>query len=134
MIEITVLRPICFYSKVVKRLISRRVDRNLPDIFFDLSSLEFCDKISMLGVTLDSDLSWIDHISVAKAKACKLGFLFRTKCFFIPTQLLTFYKAQIRPCLEYCSYLWRAASKRYLASFGCNSKASYQTNRKSNIN
>ena len=69
----------------------------------------------MLGVTLDSDLSWNDHIiSVAKAAACKLGFLFRTKRFFTPTQLLTLYKAQIRPCREYCSHLWRAASKHSL--------------------
>ena len=46
--------------------------------------------------------------SVAKAAACKLGFLF--------TQLLTLYKAQIRPCLEYCSHLWRGASKHSLAT------------------
>ena len=69
----------------------------------------------MLGVTLGSDLSWNDHIiSVAKAAACKLGFLFRTKPFFTPTHLLTLYKAQIRSCLEYCSHLWRGASKHLL--------------------
>ena len=96
-------------------LISRRVDRNLPDISFDSSSLEFRDKISMLGVTLGSDLSWNDHIiAAAKATACNFGFLFRTKRFFTPTQLLTLYKAQIRPCLEYCSHLWRGASKHSL--------------------
>ena len=38
-------------------LISRRVDRNLPNISFDSNSLEISDKISMLGVTLGSDLS-----------------------------------------------------------------------------
>ena len=69
----------------------------------------------MLGVTLGSDLSWKDHIiSVAKAAACKLGFLFRTKRFFTPTQLLTLCKAQIRLCLEYCSHLWKGASKHSL--------------------
>ena len=41
-------------------LISRRVDRNLPDIF-DSNSLKFSDKISMLDLTLGSDLSWNDH-------------------------------------------------------------------------
>ena len=57
-------------------LISWRVDRNLPDISFDSNSLEFKDKISMLGVTLDSDLSWNDHVTTtAKAAACKLGLL-----------------------------------------------------------
>ena len=43
-------------------VISRRVYKNLPDIAFDSNSLEFNDKISMLGVTLGSDLSWNDHI------------------------------------------------------------------------
>ena len=65
--------------------ISRRVDRNLPDISFDSNSLEFSDKISMLGVTVGSDLSWNDHISTtAKAAACKLGLLFRSKTLFHP--------------------------------------------------
>ena len=69
----------------------------------------------MLGVALGSDLSWNDHIiSVTKAAACKLGFLFRTKRFFTPTQLLTLYMAQIHPCLQYCSHLWRGASKHSL--------------------
>ena len=54
----------------------------------------------MLGVTLCSDLSWNEHI-ISVVKACKLGFLFWTKRFFTPTQLLTLYKAQSRPCLEY---------------------------------
>ena len=33
----------------------------------------------------------------------------------MPLQLLTLYKAQIRPCLEYCFHLWRRASKYSLA-------------------
>ena len=65
----------------------------------------------MLGVTLGSDLSWNDHI--ISASACELGFFFRTKRFFSPT-FLTLYKAQIRPCLEYCSHLWRGASNHSL--------------------
>ena len=33
-----------------------------------------------------------------------------------PNSLLTLYKAQIRPCLEYASHLWRGASKHSLAT------------------
>ena len=47
------------------------------------NSLEFSDKISMLGVTLGSDLSWNDHITTtAKAAACKFGLLFRSRRYF----------------------------------------------------
>ena len=71
----------------------------------------------MLGVTLGSDLSWNDHISTtAKASARKLGLLFRSRRYYTPSQLLILYKAQIRPCLEYGSHLWRGASKHSLAS------------------
>ena len=71
----------------------------------------------MLGVTLGYDLSWNDHISTtAKAAACKFGLLFRSRCVFTPSSLLTLYKAQIRPCLEYGSHLWMGASKHSIAT------------------
>ena len=71
----------------------------------------------MLGVTLGSDLSWNDHISTAaKAAARKLGILFGSRRYFTPSQLLTLYTAQIRPCLENGSHLWRGASKHSLAT------------------
>ena len=80
-------------------------------------SLEFSVKISMLGATLGSDLFWNDHISTAaKAAACKLGLLVRSRHYFTPSSLLTLYKAQIGPCLKYGSYLWRGASKHSLAT------------------
>ena len=45
-----------------------------------------------------------------------LGLLFRSKRYYTPSQLLTLYKAQIRPCLEYGSHMWRGASKHSLAT------------------
>ena len=53
---------------------------------------------------------------IAKAAACKLGLLFRSRRYFTPSSLLTLYKAQIRPCLEYGNHLWRGASKHSLAT------------------
>ena len=76
-----------------------------------------CDSLSMLGVSVAPDLSWNEHISsVAKSAARKIGFLFRSKLFFTPLHLLTLYNAQIHPCLEYGSHLWRGASKYSLAT------------------
>nr|CAH7744969.1 unnamed protein product [Callosobruchus chinensis] len=45
----------------------------------------------------------------------KLGYLFRARKYFSPSNLLTLYKAQIRPILEYCSHIWRAASPTTLS-------------------
>nr|CAH7736986.1 unnamed protein product [Callosobruchus chinensis] len=40
----------------------------------------------------------------------KLGYLFRARKYFSPSNLLTLHKAQIRPSLEYCSHIWGAAA------------------------
>nr|CAH7731356.1 unnamed protein product [Callosobruchus chinensis] len=45
----------------------------------------------------------------------KLGYLFRARKYFSPSNLLTLYKAQIRPSLEYCSHIWVAAAPITLA-------------------
>ena len=44
----------------------------------------------------------------------KLGFLSRARGYFSPSQILTIYKSQIRPSLEYCSHVWGGASKSSL--------------------
>nr|CAH7754842.1 unnamed protein product [Callosobruchus chinensis] len=36
--------------------------------------------------------------------------IFRARKYFSPSNLLTLYKAQIRPSLEYCSHIWGAAA------------------------
>ena len=98
-------------------LISKSKNKDLPGILFGSNTLKMCDSLSMLGVSVASDLSWNEHVSsVAKSAARKIGFLFRSKRVFTPLHLLTLYKAQIRSCLEYGSHLWRGASKYSLAS------------------
>nr|CAH7738419.1 unnamed protein product [Callosobruchus chinensis] len=54
---------------------------------------------------------WHEHVlSIATAAGKKLGYLFRARKYFSPSNLLTLYKAQIRPSLEYCSHIWGVAS------------------------
>nr|CAH7737094.1 unnamed protein product [Callosobruchus chinensis] len=53
--------------------------------------------------------------SIATAVGKKLGNLFRARKYFSPSNLLTLYKAQIRPSLVYCSHIWGAAAPRTLS-------------------
>nr|CAH7713656.1 unnamed protein product [Callosobruchus chinensis]CAH7755182.1 unnamed protein product [Callosobruchus chinensis]CAH7765403.1 unnamed protein product [Callosobruchus chinensis] len=54
---------------------------------------------------------WHDNVSsVATAAGKKLGYLFRARKYISPSNLLTLYKAQIRPSLEYWSHIWRSAA------------------------
>nr|CAH7716186.1 unnamed protein product [Callosobruchus chinensis]CAH7763588.1 unnamed protein product [Callosobruchus chinensis] len=52
-----------------------------------------------------------EHVSsIATAAGKKLGYLFRPRKYVSPSNLLTLYKAQIRPSLEYCTHIWGAAA------------------------
>nr|CAH7747256.1 unnamed protein product [Callosobruchus chinensis] len=59
---------------------------------------------------------WHEHVSsIATAAGKKLGYLFRARKYFSPSNLLTLYKAQIRPSLEYCSLIWGATAPTTLS-------------------
>nr|CAH7719132.1 unnamed protein product [Callosobruchus chinensis] len=48
-----------------------------------------------------------EHVlSIATVAWKTLGYLCRPRKYFAPSNLLTLYKAQIRPCLEYCSHIY----------------------------
>nr|CAH7754205.1 unnamed protein product [Callosobruchus chinensis] len=42
--------------------------------------------------------------------------LFRARKYFSPSNLLTLFKARIRPLLEYCSHIWGAAATTTLST------------------
>nr|CAH7752944.1 unnamed protein product [Callosobruchus chinensis] len=54
---------------------------------------------------------WHKHVSsIATAAGKKLGYLFRARKYFSPSNFFTLHKAQIRPSLEYYSHIWGAAA------------------------
>nr|CAH7713774.1 unnamed protein product [Callosobruchus chinensis] len=70
----------------------------------------------LLGVSIIENKIWHEHVSsIATAGGKKLGYLFRTRKYFSPSNLLTLYRAQIRPSLEYCSHIWGDAAPTTLA-------------------
>nr|CAH7741297.1 unnamed protein product [Callosobruchus chinensis] len=69
-----------------------------------------------LGVNITENMIWHEYVSsIATAAGKKLGYLFRARKYFSPSNLLTLYKAQIRPSLEYCSHIWGAAAPTTLS-------------------
>ena len=80
------------------------------------SDLSFSNSLSLLGVSMSSNLSWKNHIhQVAKNASRRLGILFRARQYFTATQLLILYKSQVRPVMEYCSHIWAGSSACDLA-------------------
>ena len=79
------------------------------------NELDISTSFAQLGLSLSSNLTWKTHIhSLTKHASQKLGFLARARGFFSSSHLLSIYKSQIRPSLEYCSHVWDGASKSTL--------------------
>ena len=77
--------------------------------------LDTSTSFAQLDLSLSSNLAWKTHIhSLAKHASQKLGFLARSRGFFSSSHLLSIYKSQIRPSLEYCSHVWGGAPKSTL--------------------
>nr|CAH7735177.1 unnamed protein product [Callosobruchus chinensis] len=71
--------------------------------------------IQALGVSITDNMIWHEHVSsIATAAGKKLGYLIRARKYLLPFNLLTFYKTQIRPSLEYCSHIWGDAAPTIL--------------------
>nr|CAH7741091.1 unnamed protein product [Callosobruchus chinensis] len=59
---------------------------------------------------------WHEQVSsIATDAGKKLGYLFRARKYFSPSNLLTLCKTQIRASLEYCSHIWGAAAPTTLS-------------------
>nr|CAH7731559.1 unnamed protein product [Callosobruchus chinensis] len=70
---------------------------------------------------------WHERVSsIATAAGKKLGYLFRARKYFSPSNLLTLYKAQIKPSLEYYSHIWEAAAPTTLSILDAVQKRSIQ--------
>nr|CAH7717023.1 unnamed protein product [Callosobruchus chinensis] len=69
-------------------------------------------SFKLLGVSITANMIWHEHVSsIATAPGKK----FRARKCFSPSNLLTLYKAQIRPSLEYCSHIWGTAASTTLS-------------------
>lgn len=79
------------------------------------SNLQEKDTISLLGLTVSSDLSWKSYIqNVSKKAAQRIGSLYRASRYLSPESVLYLYKATIRPLMEYCCHIWAGAPKTHL--------------------
>lgn len=103
-------------SKTSCLSVSRKHPIYSPTLNFDNNSLRSTSSTILLGLQFSSSLSWTPHVvNLASRASKKISYLFRARRFFTPPQLLTLYKAQIRPTLEYCSHVWGGAPSSSLA-------------------
>ena len=107
-------------DKTQAMLISRRQDINTlppPNIHLEGRQLQLQDSITILGVEVDSRLSFTSHAKkVAKNAAWKLSCIRRISNFLDAKGIEILYKAQVRSLMEYSPLTWSSCPPSYLAT------------------
>ena len=94
-------------KKCVTLPVTRRKKVLQPEYHLHGHTLEVAKSVKYLGVTLRSDLNWIEHITTICSKANKtLGFVRRNLNVSSRRIKEMAYKTYVRPVLEYATTIW----------------------------
>ena len=78
-----------------------------PDILIGDHMIKRVSNKKFLGVVLDEQLNWHNHIDNQCAKISKnIALLRRAKCFLTENALITMYNSLVLPHFTYCSTVW----------------------------
>ena len=106
-------------SKTRRMLIShyRTVEHLFPDLLIDGSVVEMVSELKILGVILDSKLTFEKQVrAIAASASMRVGILRKTMSVFRDvTVVAKCFWAFILPVLEYCSPVWMSAATSHLS-------------------
>ena len=86
-------------------------DLNSP-ILVDGSPLNVKDSTKFLGLTLDSHLSWDNHIhNICNSISKAIGVLYKLKYILDEKTLFMLYNTLILPHISYCNIVWGNSGK-----------------------
>ena len=91
------------------KLLSFNLHRESSLIPLEMIDIELPENVSfcLLGLVFTHKLDWKHYVqSVAKQTSQRFGSLFQSQTYIPPETILYLYKATIRACMEYCSYIW----------------------------
>ena len=87
----------------------------LPRLLIKKHKVQRVKSIKFLGVLLDENLSWKDHIKYIENKVAKnIGLLYRVKQFLDKNSLLTLYYSYIHTYMNYANLPWVSTNRTNL--------------------
>ena len=93
-----------------------RLDDNQIDVNINGTNIEQVRTVKYLGVTIDENLTWNDHISaLCKNLGFKISTLSRIKNMVTPEMLKTVYNSIIQPTIDYAITVWGHTSAENLS-------------------
>ena len=104
-------------SKTRGMLISRTVEPLFPDLVIDGSVVEMVSELKILGVILDSKLTFEKQVrAIAATASMRVGILRKTMSVFRDVAIVAkSFWAFILSVLEYCSLVWMSAATSHLS-------------------
>ena len=91
--------------------------KDTPDVTIGANVVERVKSIKFLGVIIDENVSWTEHIYYIKNKISKgIGILCKARKILKPSTLLAMYYSFIYPYLNYCIELWGSSSSKLFNS------------------
>ena len=88
-------------------------DQNL-DILINGSRIDKVDKAKFLGVIIDCNLRWSDHVKYVTNRISKgIGIIIKARKYFNSETLLSLYNTLILPFISYCIHVWGTAANVY---------------------
>ena len=92
----------------------RRIDDNIQ-IFLNDFQLSNVQKEKVLGVEIDNNLLWGEHVrKIARKMSTNIWLLSKIKGYLSKEHRLTYYKSYIQPHLDYSNIVWGSTSKTNL--------------------
>lgn len=82
-------------------------------LVFNFFSYHLYSRTEALGLNIDGNLSWKEHIhSISKKVSSSIGALKRIRPFVSMHTAIKIYKGLIEPHFDYCSVVWDSLSQR----------------------
>ena len=86
-------------------------------IKIDGKLLDETKKTKFLGVIIDKDLSWKNHISYVCGKIARgIGVIVKARRYLLKESLINLYYSFVYPYLIYCNHIWGSTCATYLNS------------------
>ena len=90
----------------------QRLQRQNLDLNFENESLGMVSNDKILGVFVDNNLTWTNHIKhLTKKMTSSIWLLSKIKKFLSQDHQIQFYKSYIQPHLDFCNIVWGSSSE-----------------------
>ena len=90
----------------------KRLNRQNLDLNFQNEPLNMISSDKILGVFVDNNLTWTDHIKyLTKKIASSIWLLSKIKKFLSQDHRVQFYKSYIQPHIDFCNIVWGSSSE-----------------------